>query len=125
MTKVLCIYGTRPEAIKMIPLVRELRRRPDKFGVEVCLTGQHRQMLDQTNAFFGVKGDYDLDLMRQNQTLGDLTARCLEGLDAVLESAKPDLVFVQGDTTTVVSELSPPITGGYPWRISNGAPERQ
>jgi len=103
MTKVLCIYGTRPEAIKMIPLVRELKRRPDKFGVEVCLTGQHRQMLDQTNAFFGVKGDYDLDLMRQNQTLGDLTARCLEGLDVVLESAKPDLVFVQGDTTTVVS----------------------
>ena len=103
MTKVLFIYGTRPEAIKMIPLVRELRKRPDSFRVEVCLTGQHRQMLDQTNSFFNVKGDYDLNLMRQNQTLSDLTARCLEGLDAALESAKPDLVFVQGDTTTVVA----------------------
>jgi UDP-N-acetylglucosamine 2-epimerase (non-hydrolysing) len=102
MVKILFIYGTRPEAIKMIPLILELKNRPDKFIVEVCLTGQHRQMLDQTNSFFRIKGDYDLNLMRINQTLSDFSARCIEGLDIILESSNPDLVFVQGDTTSVL-----------------------
>jgi len=103
LKKILFIYGTRPEAIKMAPLVKEFQKHPDSFQVEVCLTGQHRQMLDQVNKFFGIKADYDLDLMRPNQTLSDLTARCLQGLDPVLEKTKPDLVFVQGDTTTVLA----------------------
>lgn len=97
------IYGTRPEAIKMAPLIREMRKHLDEFEVEVCLTGQHREMLDQVNEFFEIKGEYDLDLMRPDQTLADLTARCLTGLDFILEKSKPDLVFVQGDTTTVIA----------------------
>ncbi|GAB6392587.1 MAG: UDP-N-acetylglucosamine 2-epimerase (non-hydrolyzing) [Treponematales bacterium] len=106
MTKkptVLFIYGTRPEAIKMAPLIKAFQKRPDRFVVRVCLTGQHRQMLDQINSFFGVTGDYDLNLMSPNQTLFDITARCLTGLGPVLEDAAPDLVFVQGDTTSVMS----------------------
>lgn len=103
MKRVLFVYGTRPEAIKMAPLIREFRKHPDIFSVEVCLTGQHRQMLDQVNAFFGISGDYDLNLMQPNQSLLDLTARCIAGLGPVLEASKPDLVFVQGDTTTVMA----------------------
>jgi UDP-N-acetylglucosamine 2-epimerase (non-hydrolysing) len=97
------IYGTRPEAIKMAPLVKEFQKHPDVFDVQICLTGQHRQMLDQINTFFNIQGDYDLNLMSPNQTLFDITARCLTGLKDVLENAKPDLIFVQGDTTSVMA----------------------
>lgn len=103
MKKILFIYGTRPEAIKMAPLVREFRNRPDKFICAICLTGQHRQMLDQINSFFGIAGDYDLNLMRPGQTLFDIVAGCLLGLRPVLERENPDLVFVQGDTSTVLA----------------------
>jgi UDP-N-acetylglucosamine 2-epimerase (non-hydrolysing) len=103
LKKMLFIYGTRPEAVKMAPLIKEFQRYPELFAVQVCLTGQHREMLDQINAFFGIKGDYDLDLMRPNQTLFDITARCLTGLQGVLNEAKPGLIFVQGDTSSVMA----------------------
>ena len=102
MKKVMFIYGTRPEAIKMAPLVIE-SKKSNLFDVEVCLTGQHRQMLDQINSFFGIKGDYDLNLMKPNQTLFDIVATCLVGLKEVLAKSKPDLIFVQGDTATVLA----------------------
>lgn len=101
MKTILFIYGTRPEAIKMAPLIKEFQKHPQEFKVEVCLTGQHRQMLDQINGFFGIKGDYDLNLMKPNQTLFDITSGCLLGLKDVIPKVKPDLVFVQGDTSTV------------------------
>lgn len=103
MKKILFIYGTRPEAIKMAPLIREFRERPDKFVVSVCLTGQHRQMLDQINAFFGIRGDHDLNLMKPGQTLFDIVSGCLLGLKPILESEQPDMVFVQGDTSSVLA----------------------
>jgi UDP-N-acetylglucosamine 2-epimerase (non-hydrolysing) len=101
--KIIFIYGTRPEAIKMAPLIKEFRYYEDRFKVEICLTAQHREMLDQVNEFFDIKADYDLNLMEPNQSLSDLTARCLTGLQSVLIDSKPDLVFVQGDTTTVLA----------------------
>lgn len=103
MKKIMFIYGTRPEAIKMAPLVKEFQKNSDVFETIVCLTGQHRQMLDQINDFFCIKGDYDLNLMKPNQTLFDIMSRCLMGLKDVLEEAKPDLIFVQGDTATVLA----------------------
>lgn len=103
MKKIMFIYGTRPEAIKMAPLVKEFQKNSDVFETIVCLTGQHRQMLDQINDFFGIKGDYDLNLMKPNQTLFDIMSRCLIGLKDVLEESKPDLIFVQGDTATVLA----------------------
>lgn len=102
MKKIMFVYGTRPEAIKMAPLVIE-SKKSNLFDVEVCLTGQHRQMLDQINSFFGIKGDYDLNLMKPNQTLFDIVATCLVGLKEVLAKSKPDLIFVQGDTATVLA----------------------
>jgi UDP-N-acetylglucosamine 2-epimerase (non-hydrolysing) len=101
--KILFIYGTRPEAIKMAPLVKEFRKYPESFDVKICLTGQHREMLDQINSFFDIKGDFDLNLMSPNQTLFDITARCLLGLKEVFEQITPDLVFVQGDTSSVMA----------------------
>ncbi|MDR2406671.1 MAG: UDP-N-acetylglucosamine 2-epimerase (non-hydrolyzing) [Bacteroidales bacterium] len=101
--KVLTIFGTRPEAIKMAPLIKELQKHSEKFDLEICLTGQHRQMLDQINMFFDIKGNYDINLMSPNQTLFDITARCLMGLKDVLEKTNPDLIFVQGDTTSVMA----------------------
>jgi UDP-N-acetylglucosamine 2-epimerase (non-hydrolysing) len=103
MRTLLFIYGTRPEAIKMAPLIKEFQIYPDLFKVKICLTGQHRQMLDQINTFFGITGDYDLNLMLPNQTLFDITAHCLAGLKDVFDTITPDLVFVQGDTTTVLA----------------------
>lgn len=103
MKKILFIFGTRPEAIKMAPLILEMKKHPQEFQIEVCLTAQHREMLDQVNTFFNIAADYDLDLMKQNQTLTSLTARCLEALDPVLMKSDPDLIFVQGDTTTVLA----------------------
>lgn len=87
----------------MAPLVKEFRKYPESFDVKICLTGQHREMLDQINSFFDIKGDFDLNLMSPNQTLFDITARCLLGLKEVFEQITPDLVFVQGDTSSVMA----------------------
>lgn len=97
--KVLLIFGTRPEAIKMCPLVTELRRRPSLEAV-VCVTGQHRQMLDQVLEAFGIEPEYDLNIMQDNQSLFDVTQRILSSMQAVLDAEKPDVVLVHGDTTT-------------------------
>jgi UDP-N-acetylglucosamine 2-epimerase (non-hydrolysing) len=98
--KVMTIFGTRPEAIKMAPLVLELKKRPETFEPIVAVTAQHRQMLDQVLEIFGIKPDYDLNIMKDRQTLVDVTTRGLEGLDHVMKEAKPDIVLVHGDTTT-------------------------
>ena len=100
MQKLLFIFGTRPEAIKMAPIIHACRQHPDRLQVKVCLTGQHREMLDQVMRFFEITGDFDLDLMQPNQTLYDITARCLTLLQGVLQEWQPDLVLVQGDTTS-------------------------
>lgn len=97
--KVMSVFGTRPEATKMCPLVLELNKRPDILSL-VCLTGQHREMLDSVMDIFGIKADYDLNVMKPGQTLYTVTADVLNGLKAVYEDAKPDLVLVHGDTTT-------------------------
>jgi UDP-N-acetylglucosamine 2-epimerase (non-hydrolysing) len=101
--RVLLTFGTRPEAIKMAPLVHECRRQSERIESIVCATGQHRQMLDQVTEYFGIPIDRDLDLMAPNQTLADVTARCLTGLDAVLAHYQPDCIVAQGDTTTVMA----------------------
>lgn len=101
-TKVLVIYGTRPEAIKMAPVVSALRRRPERFEVVVCTTAQHREMLDQAQELLGLAPDLDLDLMTPDQSLNGLAARALEGLDGVLRRSAPDWLLVQGDTTTAM-----------------------
>ncbi|TCK04448.1 non-hydrolyzing UDP-N-acetylglucosamine 2-epimerase [Phorcysia thermohydrogeniphila] len=100
MNKVLLIFGTRPEAIKMAPLIKEFERYPDRFNVKVCVTAQHREMLDQVLKFFGIEPDYDLNLMKPNQSLFELTANLIKELESVLKDFNPDLIFVQGDTTT-------------------------
>ena len=100
MKKVLFIFGTRPEAIKMAPLIMELKSRSDKFDVKVCVTGQHKEMLYQVLDFFSIKPDYDLKVMRPNQTLSTITAEVLTGLEPILDEVKPDIVLVQGDTTS-------------------------
>lgn len=97
--KVMTIFGTRPEAIKMCPLVLELRSRPEIECI-VCLTAQHRQMLDSVMEIFGIEGDHDLDIMRDRQTLTGITVRILDKLDELLEEVKPDLILVHGDTST-------------------------
>lgn len=97
---VLLVFGTRPEAIKMAPLVKEFKKYPEEFTSLVCVTGQHREMLDQVLNVFEIVPDYDLDIMRQQQDLYDVTARVLVGMRQVLQDAKPDLVLVHGDTTT-------------------------
>lgn len=99
MKKIMLIFGTRPEAIKMCPLVKELQKRPS-FTTVVCVTGQHRQMLDQVLEVFGVEPDYDLSIMKERQTLFDVTISILEKLRSVLDSEKPDVVLVHGDTST-------------------------
>jgi len=101
--RALLIFGTRPEAIKMAPVVHECRRRAEEVDSIVCLTGQHREMLAQVTGYFGVRADVHLDLMQPDQTLSGLTARCLEGLDEVLVRLQPDCVVAQGDTTTVMA----------------------
>lgn len=100
MKKILLVFGTRPEAIKMAPLVREFRKYEDIFHTEVCVSAQHRQMLDQVLRIFEITPDYDLDIMQPGQDLYDVTARVLLGMRQVLDQAKPDAVFVHGDTTT-------------------------
>lgn len=97
--KVLSVFGTRPETIKMAPLVKELDSRKEIDSI-VCVTGQHRQMLDQVLGAFDITPDYDLDIMRQGQTLTDITVRVLEGMNRVISEVKPDIVLVHGDTST-------------------------
>ena len=99
MKNIMLVFGTRPEAIKMCPLVKELKARPN-LNTYVCVTGQHRQMLDQVLRIFDVKPDYDLSIMKQNQTLFDITTNILNGIKAVLEEVRPDVVLVHGDTST-------------------------
>ena len=94
------VFGTRPEAIKMAPLVKEFQKHPQEFETIVCVTGQHRQMLDQVLEIFDIKPDYDLNIMKQGQDLYDVTARVLTGMRDVLAESKPDVVLVHGDTTT-------------------------
>ncbi|MDB9822388.1 UDP-N-acetylglucosamine 2-epimerase (non-hydrolyzing) [Deltaproteobacteria bacterium] len=100
--KILIIFGTRPEAIKMAPLVLQLREKPE-FEISVCVTAQHRQMLDQVLELFGIRQDYDLDIMTQDQDLFDVTSRTLMGLRDILNEVKPGLVLVHGDTTTTMA----------------------
>lgn len=94
------VFGTRPEAIKMAPLVKEFQKYPEKFKTIVCVTGQHREMLDQVLTIFDIKPDYDLNIMKQGQDLYDVTARVLTGMRDVFKVCKPDVVLVHGDTTT-------------------------
>lgn len=94
------VFGTRPEAIKMAPLVKEFQKYPEKFETIVCVTGQHREMLDQVLRIFDIVPDYDLNIMKQGQDLYDITARVLTGMRDVLKDVKPDVVLVHGDTTT-------------------------
>jgi len=100
MKKILLVFGTRPEAIKMAPLVKEFQKYSDKFETKVCVTGQHRQMLDQVLEVFDIQPDYDLDIMAPNQDLYDITSKVLLGMRDVLKAFQPEIVFVHGDTTT-------------------------
>lgn len=100
MKKVLFVFGTRPEAIKMAPLIKKFQCCPDVFNTVVCVTGQHRQMLDQILEFFNITTDYDLNIMKSNQSLFNITMDALGGLEDVLKETNPDLIFVQGDTST-------------------------
>ena len=100
MKRVLLVFGTRPEAIKMCPLVKEFQKHSEEFEIVVCVTGQHREMLDQVLQIFDVKPDYDLNIMKQGQDLYDVTARVLVGMRDILDTVKPDIVLVHGDTTT-------------------------
>ena len=101
--KVLFVFGTRPEAIKMAPVIAELKSFPEKFSIKVCVTAQHRQMLDQVLALFDIIPDYDLDIMKPGQTLFDITCSVLQGTRSVFEKEKPDIVLVHGDTTTTIA----------------------
>lgn len=100
MKKIMLVFGTRPEAIKMCPLVKEFQKHSEEFNTVVCVTGQHREMLDQVLTIFDVKPDYDLNIMKQGQDLTDVTARVLTGLRDVFKVCRPDVVLVHGDTTT-------------------------
>ena len=100
MKKILLVFGTRPEAIKMAPLVKKLQAEPDEFQTVVCVTGQHREMLDQVLRLFDITPDYDLNIMKPNQDLYDITSRILLGMRDVLKEVQPDIILVHGDTTT-------------------------
>jgi len=101
--RVLVVFGTRPEAIKLAPVIRQLRLHPGQICVRVCVTAQHRALLDQVLALFGIEPDIDLDLMQSNQTPTQVAARVLERLEPVLQQEQPAWVLVQGDTTTVMA----------------------
>lgn len=101
--KALLIFGTRPEAIKMAPVVRQCVSRSEQIETTICLTGQHREMLKQVTDYFEISADIDLQLMQSNQTLADLTARCIQGLDSVVQQVQPHCIVAQGDTTTVMA----------------------
>jgi UDP-N-acetylglucosamine 2-epimerase (non-hydrolysing) len=101
--KIMLVFGTRPEAIKMAPLVHSLKAKPDQFDLKVCVTSQHRKMLDQVLKIFQIEPDVDLDLMKQNQNLSNLTSLILNKMQDVLSQNKPDIVLVHGDTTTTLA----------------------
>ena len=103
MKKVMLVFGTRPEAIKMAPVVKELEKHPNRFETVVCVTAQHRQMLDQVLDLFGIEADYDLNIMKPGQDLFDVTCNVLRGMKKVLVNEQPDLVLVHGDTTTTMA----------------------
>lgn len=113
MAKVSIIFGTRPEAIKLCPIILEMARQ-EVLTVHVCVTGQHRQMLDQVLGVFGIQPDVDLGLMQPNQTLAGLTSRMIDAVDTYLKNCRPDLVIVQGDTTTVLSTALAAFYNGIP-----------
>ena len=100
--KIQVVFGTRPEAIKMAPVVKACRARPE-LEVKVCVTAQHRQMLDQVMDIFGLTADFDLNVMAPNQTLADVTCKVLKGMEGVFTEWKPDMILVHGDTTTVMA----------------------
>ena len=100
MKKIMLVFGTRPEAIKMAPLVKEVQKHPEEFETIVCVTGQHREMLDQVLKIFDIRPDYDLNIMKQGQDLYDVTARVLTGMRDIFKVCRPDVVLVHGDTTT-------------------------
>lgn len=100
MKKIMLVFGTRPEAIKMAPLVKKFQEQSDRIETVVCVTGQHRQMLDQVLDLFEIKPDFDLNIMKAGQDLYDVTSRVLLGMRDVLKEVKPDVVLVHGDTTT-------------------------
>src|SRR5260370_28198684 len=103
MIKVLTVFGTRPEAIKLAPVIKELERRSDRFDAKVCVTGQHRELMDQMLDLFGIRPDYDFDVMSYDQSPSDVTVAVLSGLGEVLRAEQPDWVLVQGDTTTTMA----------------------
>ena len=103
MIKVVSVFGTRPEAIKMAPVIRELRKHPDRVVSKVCVTAQHRQMLDQVLSLFGIVPDYDLNVMEDNQSPTQVASAVLARLEPILQKEQPDWVLVQGDTTTVAA----------------------
>lgn len=113
MPKVMPIYGTRPEAIKVAPIVKALQA-DERFECVVTVTGQHREMLDQVNELFGIVPDHDLNIIQPRQTLNGVFARTLDGLDAVLEQERPDAVVVQGDTTTSTAGAVAAFNRGIP-----------
>ena len=100
MKKIMLVFGTRPEAIKMAPLVKAFQAKKDSFETIVCVTGQHREMLDQVLSLFDIKPDYDLNIMKQGQDLYDITSRVLLGMRDIFKICRPDILFVHGDTTT-------------------------
>jgi len=100
MKKILIVFGTRPEAIKMAPLIKEFKKYPELFNTKVCVTAQHREMLDQVLNLFEITPDYDLNIMKKNQDLYDITTNVLLKIKKVVEQEKPDIVFVHRDTTT-------------------------
>ena len=103
MKRILLVFGTRPEAIKMAPVVKELEKHPDLFETLVCVTAQHREMLDQVLDLFGIRPDFDLDVMLPGQDLYDVTANVLLGMRTVIAKVRPDIVLVHGDTTTTMA----------------------
>lgn len=112
-TRIMPIYGTRPEAIKMAPIIRALHAAPE-FACEITVTGQHREMLDQVNELFGIVPDHDLDIFRPRQTLNGVLTRTVEGLDGLLREVRPDAVIVQGDTTTTTAAAMAAFYTGVP-----------
>src|SRR4030042_6190565 len=100
MHKILVVFGTRPEAIKMAPIIKKLKADSSKLKAVICVTAQHREMLDQVLNIFQIKPDYDLNIMRDNQSLFDVTMNGLKKIEKVLKTEKPDIVLAQGDTTT-------------------------
>ena len=112
MRKILLVFGTRPEAIKMAPLVKKFQKYRDSFEIKVCVTAQHREMLDQVLNFFGIVPEYDLNLMKPGQSLYSLTAKIITHLKPIIEEFKPDYVFVHGDTTTTMAASIASFYGG-------------